>query len=89
MATSNASNSKKLKLQQMKVLVDKQAALVKSKNDDCRKYSALAKKISKGKSISVLMQQQMILNSKKQDAFRAKQKLLQMKLAYKTERERK
>lgn len=89
MATSNQSNSKKLKLQQMKALIDRQAELVKSKNADWRKYSALAKKLSKGKGLSVLMQQQQLLNSKKQDAFRTKQKLLQMKLAYKKERERK
>ena len=82
------SQSKKLRLAQMKALINKQEELLKRKNQDWKNYSKLAKKLSKGKGFQVLMIQQQILNSKKQDAFRTKQRLLEMKLQYKNEKSR-
>lgn len=88
MATLSKTNStaKKLRLANMKALINKQEDLLKAKNKDWKNYSKLAKSLSKGKGVQVLMQQQQILNSKKQDAFRTKQQLLLMKLQYKKEK---
>ena len=88
MISSNAAKSKKIRLAGLKANIDRQADLVKRKNEDWRAFSKQAKQANKGKGIKAQMQSDMILNAKKQDYFRAKQRLAQMRLGYQTERKK-
>lgn len=89
MVQSNAAKSKQARLAGLKANIERQADLVKRKHADISKFSKMSKTANKGKGLKAQMQSDVILNSKKQDYFRAKQRLNDMKLGYQTERKRK
>lgn len=89
MAISNARKSHNLRLAGLKAQIDRQAELVKRKREDITKFNKMAKTANKGKGLKAEMQSNLILNSKKQDHFRAKQRLDEMKLGYQNERKKK
>jgi len=86
MPTSNAANSKKIRLAGLRENIKRQEDVVKRKNQEVKDISKRNKQVTKGKGPQAEMQAAQLLNMKKQDAFRAKQRLLAMKAGYQKER---